>query len=103
MCQSDAGLTYLIQLVNAVRDMGKTTWLWTGFLWDDFDHIQLNFHQALLKALITGCDVVIDGPFIESQKDLSLVWKGSANQRVIDVKQTLKQGHVVLYQKEKSI
>lgn len=103
MCQSDAGLTYLIQLVNAVRDMGKTTWLWTGFLWDDFDHIQLNFHQALLKALITSCDVVVDGHFIESQKDLSLVWKGSANQRVIDVQQTLKQGHVVLYAKEKSI
>lgn len=103
MCQSDEGLTYLIQLVNAVRDMGKTTWLWTGFLWEDFDHTQLNFHQALLKALITGCDVVVDGPFIEAQKDLSLVWKGSANQRVIDVQQTLQQGHVVLYQREKSI
>lgn len=101
LCQSDAGLVYLIQLASSVRDMGKPVWLWTGFCWEDFDHIQLNFHQALLKALITACDIVVDGPFIESQKDIGLMWKGSANQRVIDVQKTLRKGHVVLYDKEK--
>ena len=42
-------------------------------------------------------DVLVDGPFIEEQKDTALHWKGSANQRVIDVKQSLAEGRVVLH------
>lgn len=99
LCQGDAGLTYLIQLVNATHDLGKTVWLWTGFVWEDFDRIKMNFHQALIKALLYNCDIVIDGPFIESQKDLTLAFRGSSNQRIIDVPKTIQTGEVVLYDK----
>ena len=66
----------------------KTIWLYTGFLWEDI--LDLPF--------LKNVDVLVDGPFMEAEKDVTLHWKGSANQRVIDVKQTLKNKNVVLYQ-----
>ena len=49
------------------------------------------------KAILQYIDVLVDGEFIESQKSLSLVWKGSMNQRVLDVKKSLELNHPVLY------
>lgn len=100
MCQDDAGLVLLKQLVKSVHDMGKTVWLWTGFKWEDLIHLPLDFHGRLVYTLLTSCDVVVDGPFIESQKDLTLKWRGSSNQRVIDVKKTLlsNKDKIVLYE-----
>nr|DAN12765.1 MAG TPA: 4Fe-4S single cluster domain protein [Caudoviricetes sp.] len=95
LCQNNAGLTCLIELVNAVHDLGKTVWLWTGFIWN----IELSINKALIKALLYNCDVVVDGPFIESQKDLTLAFRGSSNQRIIDVPKTIQTGKVVLYDK----
>ena len=40
---------------------------------------------------------MVDGPFVESLKDIDLVWKGSSNQRVIDIKNTINNGSIVLY------
>ena len=66
----------------------KTIWLYTGFLWEDIKDL------PFLKYV----DVLVDGPFVEAEKDVTLHWKGSANQRVIDVKKSLAQGSVVLYE-----
>lgn len=99
LCQNNAGLTYLIELINAVHDLGKTVWLWTGFIWEDFDHIKMSLNKALIKALLYNCDVVVDGPFIEAQKNLTLAFRGSSNQRIIDVPKTIQTGKVVLYDK----
>ncbi len=69
----------------------KTIWLYTGFLWEeirDEDYISL-------------VDVVVDGRFIEELKDEKLFWKGSSNQRVIDVRKTIESGEVVLHGKER--
>lgn len=64
----------------------KSIWLWTGYLWEDIkDHEVFNY-----------IDVVVDGPFVEAQKDLCLAYCGSENQRVIDVQKSLKTGWVVL-------
>lgn len=98
LCQNNAGLTYLIELTNAVHGLGKTVWLWTGFVWEDFDHIKMSLNKALIKALLYNCDVVVDGPFIEAQKDLTLAFRGSSNQRVIDVQKTLAQDKIILYE-----
>lgn len=98
LCQNNAGLTYLIKLTNAVHGLGKTVWLWTGFVWEDFDHIKMSLNKALIKALLYNCDVVVDGPFIEVQKDLTLAFRGSSNQRVIDVQKTLAQDKIILYE-----
>lgn len=89
----------------------KTIWLYTGFRWnyimnyqpvetDDFDYIEESYNDGLMekrKRIISLCDVVIDGEYIDEQKDLTLKWRGSKNQRVIDVKQSLAQNKMVLY------
>ena len=65
----------------------KTIWIYTGYLWEEVKDL----------PFMPLADVLVDGPFIEEQKDTALHWKGSANQRVIDVKQSLAEGRVVLH------
>lgn len=59
----------------------KTIWMYTGDLWE---HV---LHYPVMKNV----DVLVDGEFIVEQKDIKLLWKGSKNQRVIDVQKTLAQ------------
>ena len=70
----------------------KTIWIYTGYLWED-----LQDDLAVKHGL---ADVVVDGPFVESLKDLSLRFRGSSNQRIIDAKASQKAGHVVLWHDE---
>lgn len=65
----------------------KTTWLYTGYLWEDIKDWDI----------INSLDVVVDGKFELDKRNVQLHWKGSSNQRVIDVKKTLEGGQVVLY------
>jgi len=65
----------------------KTIWLYTGYLWENINTIDF----------IPFIDVIVDGKFVEKFKDNSLHWKGSSNQRVIDVKRSLKKAEVVLF------
>jgi anaerobic ribonucleoside-triphosphate reductase activating protein len=66
----------------------KTVWLWTGYSLED-----------VFEDLVdSGIDVVVDGRFIEEQKDLRLKYRGSANQRVIDLKETIRTGDLILYE-----
>ena len=70
----------------------KELWIYTGFLFEDIkDNIKF-------KALLELCDVLVDGKFEIDKKDLTLKWKGSTNQRVINVKETLKQNKIVLWE-----
>ena len=70
------------------RYPNKTIWLYTGYDWE----------QICEFALLKNIDVVVDGEFIEAYKDGSLHWKGSSNQRVIDVQRSLLMGEAVLYE-----
>ena len=80
------------ELAEAIRtETNKTIWCWTGFT---FEMLMRMPKQRRLLELI---DVLVDGPFIEAQKDPDLLFRGSRNQRLIDVKASLKQGKVVLY------
>lgn len=63
------------------RYPGKTIWLYTGALWEQI------YEEPMMQYL----DVVVDGEFIQAQKDNTLLWKGSKNQRVIDVQASLAQ------------
>ena len=94
LCQDDIGLITLNFLARKVHSLGKTVWLWTGFKWEDFNFAN-NF--SLQSLLLSACDVVVDGPFIEAEKDLSLAFRGSRNQRIIDVRKTLGKGEIILY------
>lgn len=94
LCQDDMGLITLNFLAHKVHSLGKTVWLWTGFKWEDFNFTN-NF--SLQSLLLSACDVVVDGPFIETEKDLTLAFRGSRNQRIIDVRETLGKGEIILY------
>ena len=97
-------LPYVYDIIKEVKDKfpSKDIWLYSGYALhiNDFDtSVDVCWDNSLLRNYILAmCDVVVDCPFIEEQKDLTLKWRGSSNQRVIDVKQTLQQGQIVLYQ-----
>ena len=77
----------------------KDVWLYSGYTLNinDFDtSVDTCWDNGLLRNYIVAmCDVVVDGPFIESQKDLTLKWRGSKNQRVIDVPKTIQQNKII--------
>lgn len=101
MYQDYDGLVNLISLAQEVRNMGKTVWLWTGLTYEDIfppkDKKGWGVIEYTRQCLFMACNVVVDGPFIESQKDLTLAFRGSKNQRIIDVDKTLKANKVILY------
>lgn len=65
----------------------KSVWLWTGYLFEEI--------ADLLPG--SGIDVVVDGRFVEDLKDLRLMYRGSSNQRVIDVEASLSNSDIILY------
>lgn len=100
MCQDHNGLIDLISLAEATRNMGKTVWLWTGTTYDLIfppPRVTLTELHYLRQCLFMACDVMVDGPFIKAEKDLTLAFRGSKNQRLIDVQKTLKSNRVILY------
>lgn len=64
----------------------KTVWLWTGYLWED----------VASDVIDSGIDVLVDGRFIEELKDLRLKWRGSSNQRIIDVKKSTLENIILV-------
>jgi len=79
----------LQELIREIRNRypRKTIWLYTGYLWEDICNLEL----------ISSLDIVVDGRFVEELKDNNLPWRGSSNQRVIDVQTTRSLGKTVLY------
>lgn len=77
----------------------KTIWCYTGFVFDEKsgELRESNKNTECTKELIALCDVLVDGAYIEELKDIRLKFRGSANQRVIDVQKSLQQGECVLY------
>lgn len=74
----------------------KTVWIWTGYTWEELQ--QKYKDNKSFQLLLFRSDVLVDGPFVEAQKDPSLAWKGSRNQRVINIHKTLKEGKIVLWE-----
>jgi len=76
----------------------KPIWMWTGFTWFDItENTSCRACTDLTRLILQEIDILVDGPFKQSEKDLLLRFRGSSNQRIIDVQQTLKEGHVVLW------
>lgn len=82
----------------------KDIWLYTGYELniDNFTTFikglyEQNIHHNLINCVLNLCDVVVDGPYIEEQRDITLAFCGSKNQRLIDVKKTIEQNQIVLY------
>ena len=88
----------------------KSIWIYSGYLWEEcqpFSEEGLlkgsNFAPNLQKILqkryeiISKCDVMVDGRYIDSQRNPSKKWAGSDNQRVLDIRKSLEQNKVVLH------
>lgn len=89
---------HLLPLLHSIKDSypEKTIWCYTGYLLDK-DLLPMATANAVTKEFLSLLDVLVDGPFIQAQKDLSLRFKGSANQRIIDMPKTLSSGEIVLF------
>ena len=119
-CLADQNLDGVLDLIKEIRISfpEKTIWLYTGYklellseeIYNSTKQICTISHfypipnktefaenQANRREIIELCNIVVDGEYIDEQKDLTLKWRGSKNQRVIDVKQSLAQNKVVLY------
>lgn len=96
----------VLELVNEIRLLmpEKTIWLYTGFYFEElfapsFDEPPVNIlkYNEIRKQIISICDVLVDGRYVDYLRDANCKWRGSTNQRVIDVQESLKQNKIVLY------
>lgn len=71
------------------RELGYNIWCYTGYTWEQI------VQQPRLMAVIHHIDVLVDGPFVMAERDIDLIFRGSRNQRIIDVPATLQQGTIV--------
>lgn len=65
----------------------KTIWLYTGYCYEDVKDL----------PVMDSIDILVDGPYVEKLRDVNLRWRGSSNQRVIDVQKTRELGKIVLW------
>ena len=79
----------LIEYIKSVYP-NKTVWLYTGYTFNDLK-------KFVPIGILNKIDVIIDGPYIEKFRDTSLKWRGSSNQRVINVRKTIDTGNIVLH------
>ena len=79
-------VTSICRTIKTINDI-KNIWIYTGYLYEDFQNLEL----------FDYVDVVVDGKFIESEKDISLQFRGSKNQKIVDVKRSKMENEVKLW------
>lgn len=125
-CLAEQNLNEILSLIQEIRISfpEKTIWLYTGYhvfinypeshrqhkvilstrpnastniIYDDKLFFKKKEEDRKRSEIISNVDIIVDGEYIDEQKDLTLKWRGSKNQHVIDVKQSLAQNKMVLY------
>lgn len=80
-------------LVHRIKqELGYNVWCYTGYTWENI------VNDPMLLDAVRELDVLVDGPFIQQLRDIKLRFRGSRNQRLIDVQATLATGHLTLWQ-----
>ena len=86
----------LIEVLKSVKaSVNKPIWIYSGYTYEEI--LENEKRTELLKL----CDVLVDGRFVEELKDLKLRFRGSSNQRIIDIKQSMEQEKVILFMEQK--
>ena len=91
-CQAEA----LVPVAEAVKAMHKHLMIYTGYLYEQL----LKMEEPGVQRLLTLADVLVDGPFLMAERNLTLQYRGSENQRVIDLAKTRAAGEIILYKSE---
>lgn len=93
---ADENVLDIMRLINRIKTEcpDKKIWCYTGYTWEQIFPIvnpYLNLTQAEMtrQNAVKNCDILVDGRFVEEEKDLSLEFRGSKNQRIIDVKERI--------------
>lgn len=81
----------LIELCKSTHALEKDVWVWSGHQFEE-----LVKGEAYQHNLLENCDVLVDGRYAYELRDLSLAWRGSSNQRVLDIKKSLAQNKAIL-------
>lgn len=81
-------------LAKYVHKLGMNVWAYTGFTFEKL--LELSKENEAIMHFLKEIDVLIDGPFIMAKKNFDLLFRGSSNQRIIDVKKSLEQNEVIL-------
>ena len=93
-------------LIKEIKDNfpDKDIWLYTGLTFDNILKLIVNNSSIIddklpeLLEIIKLCDVIVDGMYVESLRDIRLKWRGSSNQRVINVQKSIEENKIVLYE-----
>ncbi len=83
-----------LELAQKIRGHGLDVLVYTGFVWEDI--LKKSQTDEVLRSFLKTIDFMIDGPYIQAQRDLTLHFRGSTNQRLINVPESVKTDHVVL-------
>ena len=100
---SEENLDKTLENVNKIRLLfpNKSIWIYSGYQWseifNDGVYLTKDCDGWKRREIVKKCDVLIDGRYIDSQRNVQAKWRGSDNQRVIDIQKSLKQGKVVLH------
>ncbi|WP_455716147.1 anaerobic ribonucleoside-triphosphate reductase activating protein [Anaerosporobacter sp.] len=89
----------LLPFLHKVREKfpQKNIWCYTGYVFEDELLSESRARCEYTDEMLSLIDVLVDGEFIEERKDITLAFRGSSNQRIIDVKESLKQNQTILW------
>lgn len=84
----------LLPLAKRIVEKGKTIWCYTGYLYEAL------INKKCVTELLNYVEVIVDGPFVKDKADIALLFRGSSNQRLIDVKKTTEKGMICLWKSD---
>ncbi|MDE5632240.1 MAG: radical SAM protein, partial [Muribaculaceae bacterium] len=85
----------IVPRAKKIKEAGYSIWCYTGFTFEEIMERGTEHMRELLRLT----DVLVDGPFIAALRDTTLLFRGSSNQRLIDVPKTMSDGHIILFEK----
>ena len=92
MCQAEGFAAF----GRGIKERGKTITIYSGYTLEQL--LAKAREDQYVKELLQMCDLLIDGPFVKAKRDLTLKFRGSSNQRLIDMQKTWKEGRLVLWE-----
>lgn len=97
---ADENVLDIMQLVKRIKTEcpNKKIWCYTGYTWEQVfpivnPYLNLTRTEMIRQNVVKSCDFLVDGRFIDEEKDLSLEFRGSKNQKIIDIKERIGKGY----------